>query len=306
MRVAALDLGTNTFLCLIADTENGEITRVIADETELVRLGQEINATGRIHPEALERADRALTRYAALIKQFKVDKVGAVATSAARDAKNKDDFFAITQKHQIPVQIISGDEEAKITFRGAIQGASRASVAVIDVGGGSTEIVVSQKMVAKDTVQLKGHSYQIGSVRLAEMMNLFPPFHPEKIQSSFGECRKIFSSVPMPQEDVNEIFAVAGTPTTLAAMDQGIAFTFEKVDNYVLSVQKLTSWIQKLARMSVQDMVANFYLEPKRADVLPAGAIVLAAAIEHLGHRHCIVSTRGVRYGLALKLAAIN
>jgi exopolyphosphatase/guanosine-5'-triphosphate,3'-diphosphate pyrophosphatase len=304
MRVAALDLGSNTFLCLIADVVDGRIERVIADETELVRLAQGVDKTGVLHPEALERAEKAFARYSKLIQQHQVQAVAAAATSAVRDAKNKDEFHKLTQKYQIPVHILSGDQEAEMTFRGAVDPVEWDGTAVTDVGGGSTEIVIGFAGVDMAAPKVVGHSFQIGSVRLAEKLNLFPPFSPDLIQEGWDFCKKLFASYNLPKDHVRSVRAVAGTPTTLAAMDQGISFSVEKIENYVLSSRQLISWAQKLSKMSPTDISEKFGIELKRADVLPAGAIILAAALDYLGHGQCLVSTRGVRYGLAQRLGS--
>ena len=302
MRVAALDLGTNTFLCLIADVDKGQLQKVVADETELVRLGQGVDATGELHSEALVRAEKAFARYAQLIAEHKVEKVAAVATSAARDAKNRDQFFALTEKYKIPVEIISGDKEAELTFRGAVDMSEAHGTAVVDVGGGSTELVLGT-IGADKKLNLKGHSYQIGSVRLVEKLSLLPPFEPIKIFEGLKFCKELFAKVKFDKKLVHQVRAVAGTPTTLAAMDLGIPFDAAKVENFQFSSPKLVSWVQKLSKMQPQEIADKYGIELKRADVLPAGIIVLTAAIEHLGQHECFVSTRGVRYGLAQHLS---
>ena len=122
MKVAALDLGTNTFLCLIAEVEYGQIKKVYADEVRVVRLGQGVHATRLFHSEALIRARQCLQEYAALILRHDVQRIVAVTTSAARDVTNADELFKIGSELNIPIQIFSGDQEAEFTFKGAFRG----------------------------------------------------------------------------------------------------------------------------------------------------------------------------------------
>ena len=143
MKVAALDLGSNTFLCLIAEVQSAGIVKIYSDHSEVVRLGQELEKTKSFHPEALIRADVCLRRYSEIIKTEKIDRILAMATSAARDAKNSEELFKLAAKYAIPLEIVPGDREAQITYQGAVSGnfENAMDTMVIDIGGGSTEII---------------------------------------------------------------------------------------------------------------------------------------------------------------------
>src|SRR5262249_40399769 len=138
MRVAALDLGSNTSLLLIAEMDGDRLVQVLHDETNVTKMGQGVHANRRFHPEAIARLDACLGAYAKTIREMKCDKIVAVATSAARDVSNGHELLDLGKKHGIPIHIISGDKEAQLTFRGALcDRTSTEGIAVVDVGGGS-------------------------------------------------------------------------------------------------------------------------------------------------------------------------
>lgn len=173
MKVAALDLGTNSFLCLIAEVDQNKIKSIVSDQVEVVRLGQEVQQTKRFHPEALERAEKCLQNFRRTIDLHKPEKILAMATSAARDVSNAEELFYIGKKLMIPIEIIPGNKEAEITFFGSISGESIGSqeTAVIDIGGGSTEIILGSE---KEIHFSK--SVNIGAVRLTRC------FSPHSLQ----------------------------------------------------------------------------------------------------------------------------
>ena len=295
MKVAALDLGSNTSLLLVAEVEDGRVTGVYHDDTRVTKMGQGVHANRRLHPEALARLDACFGEYAAVIAREKPAKVVAVATSAARDVSNGDELFALGRRHGIPIHVISGEKEAQLTFRGALcDRASTEGIAVIDVGGGSTEII------RQAGGEPRGTSVDVGSVRLTE---LFITAHPvpigERAQVT-AYAREAFAKAQPPRENVREIVAVAGTPTTLAALDQKTAFDERRVHGYRLSLQTIEAWTEKLAALDVAAREALPGMQPKRADVIVAGSLILGEGIRALGGTEVTVSTRGVRYGVAL------
>lgn len=298
MKIAALDMGSNTTLMLICDVVDGVITNVHSDHSTVTRLGQQIDKTGKIQPEALERMDQCLGLYRDLMNQENVEKVVAVATSAARDAINKDEFFEITTKHNIPVKIIPGSEEASVTFKGSTFDLKKSEgVAVIDVGGGSTEVI------AKSKEKITGYSLDVGSVRLTERFISGHPVKKEELTllNDFlkEEFQRNASNLPDPAS-VKAGIAVAGTPTTLSMIMQKINFQEEKVHGFELASSDLTNWMNQLSEMSIEERQKLIGMNPQRADVIVAGVSILKTALEYLGLKKLTVSTRGVRYGLAL------
>lgn len=296
MRVAALDLGSNTSLVLIADVEGGALKRVLHDETTITRMGQGVHANRRLHPEALARLDECFGRYSQIIKKFACEKVIAVATSAARDVSNGEALIQLGAKYGIPIHIISGQKEAALTFQGAICDRNDGEgIVVIDVGGGSTEIISKQNGAAA------GKSVDVGSVRLTELFVHSDPIKPLELEAVEAYARVAFAKADLPSGDFREAVAVAGTPTTLAALDQKIEFSEEKIHGYQMSAEQVDRWIAKLAKLSVNERQSLPGMQPKRADVIVPGTVILRAAMRALKKDRMTVSTRGVRYGVALE-----
>lgn len=310
MRVAAIDIGTNTILLLVAEVESDHRkgTTVLHDEARVIRLGQDVAATQRFHPDALARAEACLADYAAVIARFKPDRVLACATSAARDVSNGHELSAICARHNIALEVISGAREAELTFRGTVRPAQNDPVLVVDVGGGSTEFIYG----ANQTIQAR-QSLDIGAVRLTEMLVTgHPVAAPEMaalrnyvdqqlnslLLASSNQSKQIFP------KSMASLTAVAGTPTTLAALDLGETFNADHVEGYKFSAQRLGEWVDRLAKLSVAGRQSLIGMEPKRADVIVAGAVILERAMRAFESAEMVVSARGLRYGIAYELAS--
>ncbi len=305
MKVAALDLGTNTFILLVAEVENGAVTKVLHDEVRVVRLGQDVNRTRQFHPEALARAEDCFASFAQTIKTLQPEKVLACATSAARDVTNGQALLELGRHYGIPIRIVSGETEAELTFHGTKRMTSRttpeSSVLIIDVGGGSTEFILGDASGIRHR-----QSLDIGSVRLTELFVTKHPVPPTELKSmkDFIETKIDEAELPFEMMRGHEAIAVAGTPTTIATIDQGLPFESERVDGYRIPISKMKSWAEKLASLTIDERRALAGMEPKRADVIVAGALILQLAGEKLAIRDYIVSTRGLRYGVARFLGA--
>jgi exopolyphosphatase/guanosine-5'-triphosphate,3'-diphosphate pyrophosphatase len=301
VRVAALDFGTNTCLLLIADVSaSGKIEKIIHDEAQVVRLGQGVAKNKKLHPEALQRAEHTFREFARTINSSKVDKTLACATSAARDVSNAQELIDLALKYKIPVKVISGEEEAELTFQGTIEDDLQTPVAIIDVGGGSTEYILGDA----NGIQVRT-SIDIGSVRLTEK---FITEHPvpqdqlEKLKAYIAEqLQGLKEKINVPPG--TRIIAVAGTPTTLAAMDQGFAFDSKRVQGHQFPNDRLKYWLDRLADMGVQERRAITGMDAKRADVIVAGAMILLMSAEALGAEKLEVSVKGLRYGVAKMMA---
>jgi exopolyphosphatase/guanosine-5'-triphosphate,3'-diphosphate pyrophosphatase len=295
MRVAALDLGSNTTLLMIAEMDGARLIRVLHDETTITKLGQGVHANRRFHPEALSRMQQCLSLYAKTIREHQCEKVIAVATSAARDVSNGAELLQMGQSLGIPIHIISGEKEAQLTFKGALYDQpSTNGIAVIDVGGGSTEVI----MQTKDGI--KGTSVDVGSVRLTELFITAHPVAVHELDKVRDYARNAFAKVSLPAQDIREVIAVAGTPTTLAALDQAIPFEESRIHGYGLSKSKIETWTARLAAMTIEDRERLPGMQPKRADVIVTGSIILDEALGKLGKTELRTSTKGVRYGVAL------
>lgn len=304
MKVAALDLGTNSFLCLIAEVDGGRIQKIISDQVEIVRLGQDVNKTKRFHPQALARAKACLERFQKTILQHQPEKILAMATSAARDVQNAEELFKIGRDLGIPIEIIPGEKEAEITFQGSTSAFPADGIvrAVIDIGGGSTEIIAGQ-----NGKPLGGKSVNIGGVRLTELF--FPNQPPTSAQvetlrdHSRQQLNDLVEQIRMfkPQE----LIAVAGTPTELAAASLG-GFDAQKIDGFLFSTQDLKTWISKLKTSTTLERTTKYGISAGRADIILAGVLILDLILEMLPAEKVSVSTRGVRFGVALNLEKRN
>lgn len=295
MKIAAIDLGSNTSLLLIAEINKQRIDKVIVDLATVTKMGQGVHANRRFHPEALQRLDECFTKYSKVIVEHGCDKVIAVATSAARDVANGSELLQLGQKYAIPIHIIPGETEAELTYRGALfDRAETSQLAVIDVGGGSTEII------SNDGGTIEARSVDVGSVRLTELFVESQPISDEVLMKIMNHAQHAFSAVVVPKE-LKEVVAVAGTPTTLAALEQKMEFCEERVHGFCLKLSVIEKWIDVLSPMTVEQRERLPGMQPKRADVIVTGAILLAAAMRRLGKSEVTVSTKGVRYGVALR-----
>lgn len=300
MKVAALDLGTNSFLCLLAEGDASGIKLVYKDISKVVRLGQELSKTGYLHPDALERARTCLVEFKKEIEQFKPDRIEAVATSAARDAKNGNEIFKMGIEFQIPIKIISGPTEALTTFTGALSGINQKyeKVLLVDIGGGSTEFILGH-----DANVLKFQSLDIGCVRLTDMFIKKYPIDfdtQKKIKEYISEKSETLLQ-SLSNEQIDRVVAVAGTPTTLAAAELG-EWNPEKVDGYFFTSNNIKRWEEKLANSSLDEIINKYHIDKGRADIIYIGVAILNELLSKLNKDGFYVSIRGVRYGVALKL----
>ena len=300
MKVAALDLGSNTFLCLIAEVGQNKILQVYADDVEIVRLGQGLSEGECFHPDALDRADKCLKKMSQLIQKHQPQVVLGMATAAARKAKNQEALFEVGKKYGIPIEIIPGDKEAAITYQGAVSGLKdqNKNLLVIDIGGGSTEFIYgrgAQLVAAK--------SYNIGCVNLTEKFITSQPTKDEDVYKASDVIAQhvYLASQLCPAEfKIDEILAVAGTPTTLAAAIIG-KFDPDLVDGYVLTLPLLLDWKNKIQQSTLEQKML-LGIPSGRADVILIGILILIETLKKFKLNQITVSTRGVRYGIALEI----
>ncbi|SMG35679.1 exopolyphosphatase / guanosine-5'-triphosphate,3'-diphosphate pyrophosphatase [Corynebacterium pollutisoli] len=280
-RVAAVDCGTNSIRLLICDIV-GEATREITRTMEIVRLGQGVDATGELDPVAIERTRAALSRFVEIMEFEEVKAVRMVATSATRDASNRDDFFRMTAEllgritPGAQAEVISGEEEAALSFRGAITDLNPSDdpFCVIDLGGGSTEFIVG----TADGEILGAHSAQMGCVRVTErIMRSDPPTDTETeiameyIGERLADVVKI-----VPVDKARTFVGVAGTFTTLSALAQGLeTYDPREIHGSVLNFSALRVLTAEIRRQSAETRGLNPVVHPGRADVLGGGSAVV-------------------------------
>lgn len=286
-RVAAVDCGTNSIRLLISEVAEDGTIRDITRQMEIIRLGQGVDATGELAPEAIERARVALEAY---VKQMKFEQVAAVrmvATSATRDAKNQEDFFRMTEEVLSAVQpgaraeVITGEEEARLSFAGAVSDlpAERGPFCVIDLGGGSTEFVVG----TADGEILGAHSAQMGCVRLTErMVRTDPPTETEiEIAREFVAERTAEVEKIVPIDKAATFVGCAGTFTTMSALAQGLErYDPDAIHNSELRFDALRVLAQQLLLQPIATRALNPVIHPGRADVIGGGAVVVQGIMD--------------------------
>jgi exopolyphosphatase/guanosine-5'-triphosphate,3'-diphosphate pyrophosphatase len=302
-RVAAIDVGTNTVLLLVAEARPGG-TAALVERAEITRLGRGVDATGRLDPAAMAETVGVLAAYAAEARALGVSAIDCVATSAARDAANGAEFFAATRAAAgLEPRIISGDEEARLVYASAWRdfGAATAGsrLAVLDVGGGSTEFTFGRGPTPEGR-----RSLQVGAVRLTERHVREDPIGPATLATLRQAARAALAPLAlMGGGGVGRLVGVAGTVTTLAAVEQALPrYDAERVHGASLSRATLERVLARLAALPLAERARLPGMEPKRADVIVAGAVVVAEAMALTGFETLTVSDRGVRWGLVHEL----
>jgi exopolyphosphatase/guanosine-5'-triphosphate,3'-diphosphate pyrophosphatase len=314
-RLAGIDCGTNSIRLLIADAGDGRL-RDVHRETRIVRLGQGVDATGEFAPEAIARTRAALADYASLLQQHNVRRVRMVATSAARDVANREDFFAMTAEvlgAVIPgavAEVITGAEEAELSFRGAVGELDSAAgpFVVVDLGGGSTEIVVGGGP-AGDQVTAS-YSADIGCVRLTERCLHSDPPTPEEVAAARQVVREKLGVAlgVVPVEGARTWVGVAGTMTTLSALAHAMK-TYDSAAIHLsrVSGSDLLAVCERLIAMTRSERAALPPMHEGRADVIGGGAIVVEELARELRARADIdeltVSEHDILDGIVLSIA---
>jgi len=300
MRIAAIDIGTNTVLLLVAEVDDREIITPIAYEQRIPRLGKDVDARRVIGKPAFERVAGVLREYKAICEPLKPDRIAAVGTSAVRDAANREEFVSfIKAQTGIGIEILNGEEEARLAYFGALSGirTQSANFGVIDIGGGSTEIVTGTREDIRNKITVN-----IGSVQLTErFLRHDPPTAPE-LEKATKLVAKALGSLPQFDFRNTVVVGVAGTATTLAALDQGLKeFDREKITGYRLTKPATTNLFTKLQKMKTDEIRSLSAVTHGRADILTAGTLILYSFMERTGVVEITVSERGVRYGLVLR-----
>jgi exopolyphosphatase / guanosine-5'-triphosphate,3'-diphosphate pyrophosphatase len=305
MRVAVVDIGTNSSRLLVADLEDGRVIRQLTKHSEITRLGEGVDATGRLGDEPMERVFGVLEAY-----RDEADELGAelrvgVLTSAVRDATNGDEFTtAVRKRFGFDARTIDGDTEAALTFAGATSErdpADRMPLVVVDIGGGSTELVQG----AGGTLEFHV-STQAGVVRQTERHLHTDPPRPDEIQALATEVRGIFlDNVPEAVlDDVSAGIAVAGTATSAAAIAQELMpYDPDKVHGYVLERTELDRLLQMLAALPLDERREVPGLHPDRAPTIVAGIVILQQVLDAFALDRVEVSDHDILQGAAARFA---
>ena len=305
MRVAVVDIGTNSTRLLIADVADGDMLTQVHRESIVTRLGERVDATGRLADDAMQRVVDTLERFRGLIDEHGVTSTTGVLTSAVRDADNGAEFTAeVARRTGIDARTIEGGEEAALTFSGATS--ERAddgeTIAVVDIGGGSTEFVVGRDGEIEFHV-----STQAGVVRQTERHLHDDPPSPEGLQELAGEVAAIIDgAVPRElRERVQTAIAVAGTATSCAAIELELdPYDPARVHGHVLELSTLELLLASLAQMSNGERRDVVGLQADRAPTIVAGVVMLTEVLRAFGLEQVEVSEHDILRGAALRLAA--
>jgi exopolyphosphatase/guanosine-5'-triphosphate,3'-diphosphate pyrophosphatase len=304
-RVAAIDCGTNSIRLLIADIEqDGAALREVDRRMEIVRLGQGVDRTGRLAPEALQRTFSALRDYESAIQKFGAERVRMVATSATRDASNRDEFTdGVRQILGVEPDVATGAEEAALSFTGATAelrgGTVPAPYIVVDIGGGSTEFVLGTSMVEA------ARSVDIGCVRLTERHLHDDPPTEAQVAAARSDIEAALDVVAetVPLQQAESLVGLAGSVTTVAAIALGLeVYEPERIHHSRIPAAQIHDVARGLLGMRRSRRAAIPVMHPGRVDVIGAGALILDVVIHRLGLPEVVVSEHDILDGIALSL----
>lgn len=302
-RVAAIDMGTNSTRLLIADVEGygaDAKAKILDRRMRITRLGQGVDASRRLHPDAIARNLTVLHEYNEVISSFAVERTRAVATSAARDATNRDDFFGpASEILGVLPELLSGEEEAALSFLGATREITEPGpYLVVDVGGGSTELVVGTDAPASCA------SINVGCVRLTEALLHSDPPNADELSAAESAVRDLLNDVARDfpgATSARTLVGLAGTVTTMAAIEQGLrSYSRDAIHHFWLTRTAAEEIFRALAIESTEQRRLEPGLEPGRADVIVGGVIVVVGVMRHFGFTEMLVSESDILDGLAL------
>ena len=300
---AAIDVGTNTLRLLIAETVGPDDYTVLHEEQQITRLGEGLMPSRLLQDAPRRRSLTALSRFADLARSFKAEEVAAVCTSAVREARNGEEFLAETARETgLALRVIDGREEARLTLLGVQHGLRLGSrrVLAVDIGGGSTEFIL-----AKGDVIEGGVSTGLGVVKLTEryLVNDPPTVDERRKLEEVVGTRIDRLRLELPGREEAQFVGTAGTVTTLAAIDLAlVTYDRQKVRGHRLGLARVRELLVRLAALPLRERRGIPGLESGRADIILAGAAILAASMERLGYHELRVSDDGLREGILLDL----
>jgi exopolyphosphatase / guanosine-5'-triphosphate,3'-diphosphate pyrophosphatase len=321
-RVAAIDCGTNSVRLLVADASDGHLHDVVR-RMEIVRLGQGVDRTGRLAADALARTRTALADYAAQLRALGVRRVRMVATSATRDASNADDFRAmVVETVGVTPEVVTGDEEARLSFTGAVRGLPHdlpPPFLVVDIGGGSTELVLGRpapadtagSVDAARSVDAAGSvdaavSVDVGCVRMTERhLHGDPPTAAEVTDAEADVAAALDRALEVvPGRDAATLVGLAGSVTTVTAIALGLpSYQPERIHHARVGYREVANVTGELLGMTRAQRLAVPAMHPGRVDVIGAGALVLRVVMETVGATSVVASEHDILDGIALSLA---
>ncbi|MBE3588474.1 MAG: Ppx/GppA family phosphatase [Thermoanaerobacteraceae bacterium] len=289
MRVAVIDIGTNSTRLLVAEVQGERVVKTLHTGLVTTRLGENIGG-GRLLPRAMDRTLRTLQDYLEQIRSFKAERILAAATSAVRDAANREEFLVRAGEMGLAVRVLSGEEEARLSYRGVRQGLDDdlQNMVVMDIGGGSTEFIWSRDG------SIMARSVRVGAVRMTE------GGHDD------GEIRRLLEPVllAVARARPQKLVGVGGTVTTMAAMAQKLrVYDPHRVHGYILTAPQVEEILALLRHTTLEERRRLPGLQPERADVITAGVRIARLVLQELGLSFLQVSENDIMYGLALEAA---
>ncbi len=298
-RFAVIDQGTNSIRLLVVEPDGGGGLRELARDMVITRIGEGVDRTGRIAPEALERTVAVLASYCRRARALHAERIRVAATSAVREAANRDELERAVRQHaRSELEVISGEREAELAFLGAARGLEAPSpFLVVDTGGGSTELVLGT------TAPRARISLPMGSVRLTERFVRADPPSGRELEAMRMAVEDLLedAEAQMPVRDARTLVAVAGTSTTVQAISLGLdRYDPEAIHRTRLSLAEAERVLGDLAVMTIPERSALPVMAPGRGDVIVAGAVILATVMRRLGFEGCLVSETDILDGLAL------
>ena len=297
-RVASIDIGTNTILLLIARVEGGKIHPLFEIET-IARLGEGVQKNGILLKEAMQRSLQTLAQYLKWCREMGVQQVFAAGTSALREAENSKEFLKLVkEKLNLSIEVISGEEEAQLSFLAVAKDLNETEkpILVVDVGGGSTEFILGKGDRISQWVSLP-----LGSVRFTEQFLHSDPIQEKEWLRMEGKTRGLLVNIPHSEEPILMI-AVGGTASTLASVEQSLKeFIPEKIHHFVLGKKALKNQLLLYRFKTIDERKKISGLPAARADVIVAGGAILYMAMEELRSPSVLISCHGMRYGLLYK-----
>ncbi|MCA1933234.1 MAG: hypothetical protein LDL13_06625 [Calditerrivibrio sp.] len=297
MKVAGIDIGTNTVRVIVADVQNGKIRDILYQNRAVTRLGEDLVSTNRLKEDAINRTAKVAIQFYNEALSCNVERVKCCATSASREAENGEVFLDILKKAGLPVEVIDGKLEGELTCMGVMAGIDlfEQPSLIIDIGGGSTELIVWDGKNIHSTI-----SYKIGVVKLADLFNY------KDICSSdiFDKTKEYITSVIGDYDfgiNIQNVIATAGTPTTLAAIDlKMVDYDYRKVNGYRIKKGRIEEILTYLSSLEFEKRKEVAGLEAGREDLIIPGSLLLIFFLDKTGKEELIVSDYGLREGIAI------
>ena len=295
-RFASIDVGTNSVLLLVAEQTADGTFQPVRERAEITRLGRGVDKSGKLAPEAISDTVAVIAEFARDARLLSAEGIVVSATSAARDASNGRDFLdAVKRDAGVEVQIISGEEEARLSFASAwADFGGKGPLIVLDIGGGSTEFIFGD---AQGRISFR-HSFQVGSVRLTERFVHSDPIPAQQLEAVSKHLVETFGALPAPPAGAT-LVAVAGTATTVLGVSRAIEpYDSKKVHGVRMDFAEVLATAKKLGDAPLSQRRGLPGLQPKRADVIVAGGLIMVEAMTRLGAKEVVISDRGLRWGL--------